>query len=632
MPPQALAARLACTHPAAAARSAGALLRDVTVSGCNASAVALLPDPSTPSGRYPEASPVRLERVTLSANPGAALRMGNGTAAALSACALELNTGAAGALVADAGTLLNLTDTRLTGNRNGSAVAFRGVRLVARGCNFTANVAANGSGLWSEFVPPPPELYATEGTGTVVPRSGEVRILASRFTSNAAAENGGGLYVGNRMEAFIDGSVFEGNAAAEGGGAHAARDGCLRGLTRTAFVRNTASRLGGGLLTRAPLCSGSNMTWAGLTVRGNIAGGDGGGAYVSEAAYRWLVISGGSFEGNVARGAAPAGRSGDGGGLYLGAWSSRVWLQGTRLFNNTASRSGGGLHGVLLSQDAEVDLTLDGVNATANAAGAPGSDVTEGGAVRLLGSFAALVVNASAFDRNTAGQGGAVSFGADRGSLLVEGGTRFDGNEAVVAGGALLAGESTDVVLRRVAFVGNSVARPDAEAGGVAGTAVVRDLSVGGGFCCYRCNSTVMEDVEFTGNHAGTFGGGAALLRPHSAARLSRVAFDGNSAARPPGTVVRRRLQAGTSVSMRGGAAAGAGTACGGGECADPNAGYSLGGWATTVDLSNTTADDALYSGGGGLYLSVHGAASMADCRFSGNRAESGGEGGGGLG
>jgi hypothetical protein len=596
------------------------VLRDLNIQGCSGSAVALAADPSTPSGRYPDDKPVRLERVTLSSNPGAALRMGNGTAAALSYCSFERNTGANGSLVADAGTLLNISNTAFFGNRNGSAVSFRGVRLVARFCNFSGNAAANGSGLWAEFVPPPPELYATEGTGTVVPRAGEVRILGSRFERNAAAENGGALFVGSRMEAFIDSSLFEGNSAAEGGGAHAARDGCLRGITFSRFVGNRAARFGGGLLTRAPLCSGSNMTWSAVTVKNNIADGDGGGVYLSEAAYRWLNISGGSFEGNSARGVNPPGRSGDGGGLYLGAWSSRVWLRGARLVNNSAARSGGGLHAVMLSQDDEVDLTLDAVNATANEAGAPGSDASEGGAARLLGSFAAMAVNASTFERNAAGQGGAISFGADRGSLSVTGGTRFAANAAVVAGGALLAGEGSDVALRNVSFVDNSVARPGPE-----GSAAVRDMAVGGGFCCYRCNSTVVADCLFRGNHAGTYGGGAALLQAHGAAALEHTSFEANTAARAPAAVVRRRLQAAGSYSMHQAHPPTAACAGAGAECGNPNAGYKLGAWATTVDVANTTTDDGRYSGGGGLYLSVLGPVSMEGCRFSENHAESGG-------
>ena len=626
-------------------RSAGAMLRDLTVTGCGAAAVEVLPDPALP--RYPEGRPVALRGVTLEANAGAALSMGNGTAAALDRCRVARNRGAGGAVVARAGALLNLTDSVFASNARGPAVNFTGVRLIARGCNFTDNAAREGAGVWAAFVDPPASLYATEGTGTVVPPSGTVTLERCCFERNNATGAGGGLLVGARVAAFARGCRFEANAAAEGGGAAAARDGCLEELRDTAFVANTAAGLGGGLLTRAPLCTKSNMTWARLTVASNTAGGDGGGAYVSEVAFRWLRVTGGGFSGNTARGAAPRGRSGDGGALYLGTWSSRAWLDGVRFDGNEAARSGGAVHAILLSQDGLVDLTVSNVTAAANAAGAPGAAgaAAEGGALRVLGSLPAVVVAASAFEGNEAGQGGAISFGADRGSLTVVNGTRFVDNAAAVAGGALLAGEGVDLTVANSTFEGNRAGAVDADgvaltssapaaaaaalaADGGYGAAAAGIMAAGGGLCCYRCNTTRLTNVVFKGNHAASFGGGAALLRPAALAAVDVCDFEDNTAARapPPSRRRSRRRLLATAARCGDGDGIDGGGGRGGGTClGDPDAGYQLGNWATTVDVTNTTADDGLYSGGGGLYASLQGPVELRASRFTGNAAESGG-------
>jgi hypothetical protein len=615
------AAVVACgkgTKTAFRVMSAGAVLRDLTVAGCGDAAVHLLPDPSQAAagGRYPNDRPAQLEAVTLIGNAGAALRMDIGTAATVLGSAIERNAARGGAVVAAAGTLLNVTDSRLAMN-NGSAVNFTGVALVLRGVNFTGNAAVDGAGLWSAFVDPPSALYVTKGTGTVVPPTGTLTVEGCRFEGNKAANGGGGAFVGARMAAFINGSLFKGNEAAEGGGVHAARDGCLESIDRTSFVLNRARSLGGGLLTRAPLCSDSNMTWSRLVFANNTAAGDGGGAYVSEAAYRWLRILGSRFAFNSAAGAAPPGRSGDGGGLYLGTWSSRVWLVGTTLAGNAAARSGGGAHAIMLSQDDQVDLTLTNSAAANNTAGASrGDPAGEGGALRVLGSFAALVVGNSSFERNAAGQGGAISFGADRGSVTVLPGTRFERNEAAVAGGALLVGESADASVSGALFSGNVAA--------AAPNASYREAAVGGGLCCYRCNSARVDGCEFRGNHAGMYGGGAALLRPFVGAKVTGSRFEGNTAALPALiTSHRRRNLLAAAPPMTG--------ECSGGECKSENRGYKLGAWATTVDVANTTADDGSYGGGGGLYLSLAGPINMSDTHFISNQAESGGECRGGV-
>jgi len=592
-------------------RSAGAVLRDLVITGCPDSAIHLLQDPSQEdsAGRYPENRPVQFETVTLTGNPGAAIRMDNGTAAALFDSAIDRNTAPGGTIVAGAGTLLNLTDTRLVGN-NGSAVNFTGVTLFANRCNFTGNAASDGAGLWSAFVNPPADLYATEGTGTVVPPTGKVIINGCRFEGNKAKNGGGGIYIGNRMFAFVTSSVFRGNAALEGGGAHAARDGCLEVIDRSQFIANGAGTLGGGLLTRAPLCSRTNMTWSGLVVSDNTANGDGGGVYLSEAAYRWLHIRDSAFSRNRAAGAAPAGRSGDGGALYLGTWSSRVWLNGTVLAGNTAARSGGGVHAIMLSQDNEVDLTVTRSNATGNRAGGAAADASsEGGALRVLGSFAVVEVGGSSFTNNSAGQGGAISFGADRGSISIGAGTNFSDNRALIAGGGVLVGESADAAVTKSTFSDNTASSQQ--------LTNVREAAVGGGFCCYRCNSVRIVGCTFANNHAGMYGGGAAVLQPYSNALITGSHFDDNSAALPVAVTRRRKLAE---------ALAAASVQCGpNGECKSANAGFKLAAWATTVDVSNTTADDGNYGGGGGLYLSLRGAVNMSDTHFTSNQAESGG-------
>ncbi|GBF89398.1 hypothetical protein Rsub_01970 [Raphidocelis subcapitata] len=653
------AVTVACAKGAGTAlriMSAGAVLRSLNLTGCASEAVLLLPDPSQPSGRYPEDRPVKLDRVSLTANPGAGLRMGNGTAAALSGCAVERNGGGQGAVVAAAGALLNLTDSRLDRNSNGPAVNFTGVLLSASGCNFTANSARDGAGVWAEFAPPPPALYATEGTGTVVPAGAVVSVAGCRFEGNEAKEAGGGLFAGARVSALISRCAFVRNKAREGGGAAAARDGCLELISDSRFEANAAAALGGALLSRAPLCRDGRMAWDGAAFVNNSAGGDGGGVYVSEAAFRRIQITNSTFEGNAARGAAAAGRGGNGGGLYLGVWSSSVALSGVRLARNAAARGGGGVYAVVLSSQAdgndadgggEPDLRLSNCTAVGNvASGAAGAGLAaaapgEGGALRVLGSYASVLVEASTFEANAAGAGGAASFGADRGRVAVRGGSRFVSNAAIAAGGALLVGQGTEADLRGCVFEGNAAGALPAAAG-ANGTAELAALlaggggpavfggAAGGGFCCYRCGALRLANCSFVGNFASGFGGGAALLRPGAEAELEGCTFERNSAARPPPAARRRRLLAALSSAAAPAAAAPAG-ACGAGagagapECAGAGPGGPLGGWAAGIDPANTTGDDGRYPGGGGLYVSLSGPVSLSGCRFDGNTAASGG-------
>lgn len=636
---------LTLPHPLPPRRSAGALLKDMTITGCNDTAVRLLPDPSQWSGRYPEAYPVRIENATLTRNPGSAVRMANGTAAALAGVEVSRNGAGGGsegygALFAEAGSLLALRDSVLAAN-NGSAVNFRGVKLSAERCAFTRNAAENGAGVYAVFVPPPAALYATEDTGTVVPPTGELHVTGCRFSHNEAAGGGGGLFVGDRMSAFVVGSVFVENRASEGAGAHAARDGCLELLRGSAFARNAATERGGGILSRAPLCSRSAMLWDRISVANNTAGGDGGGAYVSEAAFRMIHIANSSFAGNCANGTLPpraggAGAGGDGGGLYLGTWSSRVRLSGTGLAGNFAARSGGGVHAIMLSQDDAVDLEVTNCTATLNAAGRVGAagrpldPYAEGGALRVLGSMAAVVLNGSAFESNAAGQGGGVSFGADRGSLAAVGGSSFTRNTAAVAGGGVLAGESSSVVLEGVEFADNTASGPEPFFGwsndladlDAARAAAGGDAAAGGGFYCFRCYSARVVNCTFLGNLAGAYGGGAAIVQPLGGAAIVGADFAGNAAGNATVEAVRRRrLLAGEAGAPQ---AAGPAPECGpGGTCA--NAGFNLGGWATTVDVANPIGDDGKYGGGGGLYVSTLGPVNVSDSHFTGNRAQSGG-------
>ncbi|KAI8472522.1 MAG: hypothetical protein J3K34DRAFT_519707 [Monoraphidium minutum] len=621
--------------------SAGAQLRNLAVTGCNASAVHLLPDPSYPTLRYPESNPVQFHNVSLRANPGAGLRMDNGTAAALFGCAVERNGGGGGgggergAVVALAGSVLSLRGSRLAGN-NGSAVNFRGVKLSADGCEFSGNAAGDGGGIRSVFVPPAPGMYVTNDTGTIVPNGGTLTVSRCAFSGNNATTGGGGLYVGNRMSAYVYASNFTGNAAAEGGGVHAARDGCLQVMRGVRFERNAAAERGGGLISRAPLCPGnSSMAWDRVALVNNSAAGDGGGAYVSEVAFRYLWITNSSFAGNRANGSR--GRSGDGGGMYLGTWSSRVVLNGTALARNHAARSGGGVHGVMLSQAANVDLTLANCSAAGNTAGRRGEAVSEGGAVRVLGSVAKVIINGSAFSRNRAGQGGAISFGADRGTLRVVGESDFSENAAVVGGGAVLAGESAVLELEGAAFWDNVAEAPfygasDALAaggaprpgGGGGGGAA------GGGFMCFRCYAARVVNCTLGGNRAGAFGGGGAIVQPYGGAAVEGSSFADNSAGRGAEELRRRRaLLAAADADADAEAAkdeaeAGKPLECGSdGTCA--NAGFMLGAWATTLDPRNPTGDDGQYAGGGGLYVSTAGPVNVTGTHFTGNKAKSGG-------
>jgi hypothetical protein len=270
----------------------------------------------------------------------------------------------------------------------------------------------------------------------------------------------------------------------------------------------------------------------------------------------------------------------------------------------------------------------------------------DGGALSFVGtSTVIMILNALVAGNSAAQGGGGVSVFADN-SLLLLVRANVTGNSAgAVGGGGVLAvgkkGLNVTVVKSRLA--GNAVAGPDA---------------AGGGLCSHRCTMIELAEMTATGNSAGGFGGGVAVVRTLADALVASCVIKNNTA----GTAPRPAPPVDGDIlpPFKGGEAAAAaavrptrGLRLQQAErFAERLAQHALEGHlhslrrrlaqeepllATVPDLSsqeetgslNITGDDALYRGGGGLYASASGNIMMRGTVISDNQGANGGAFGG---
>jgi hypothetical protein len=488
------------------ARSAGVAFHDLSISGCNSSAIHLLPDPSVPSLHDYARAPLELRSITVSNNKGCALRMDKGTAAALHNVTVIGNgqgSESYGAIQANAGTILKATYSTFADN-NGSAVNFAGVQMTAEHCRFENNLAANGAGLNAAFVAPPVSLYASEAAGTVVPIEGCIRLTNCTLVGNTArVGEGGALRVGSNMVAvLINSTVANNTAIADGGGASVSSGGCIQ-LNGTAVMQNTAVRgVGGGVCSRVPRCPHNNMLWINVTVANNTAY-DGGGAYLSGFTSQGITIVNSSFAGNDARG---QGQAGWGGALWIGAWYSQVMLNTVALTHNAAAVAGGALHVTVVGEGTRLTdgfaggaqfqmLNCSIMNNRAISRNSHSAAPTFGGAINVAGSFASALIGATQLINNSANSGGALTFAIEYGALAVLN-SQFESNRALSGdgGAANLGGTRGHFNFTDVVAVHNRAGR---SGGAVACTARDGELFAVGALQNYGGTSTV-----FRHNHA----------------------------------------------------------------------------------------------------------------------------------
>jgi hypothetical protein len=194
-------------------------------------------------------------------------------------------------------------------------------------------------------------------------------------------------------------------------------------------------------------------------------------------------------------------------------------------------------------------------------------------------------------------QGGALSFTGDSGKLLVSN-SALNNNEALLTGGAISVQGRKSVYVLNSTFTGNRLLWQGA---------------AGGGFYCRSCSSVNITSCMFSGNQAA-FGGGAALMQSIQGSAVYNTSFIGNVASRQAkASSERRHLLASAPVQQSTGDSV-------------SNLGLSIP-VADAVGSINVTGDDAYYSGGGGLYVSVSGTTTLQQSVFLSNSATFGGEG-----
>ncbi len=449
---------------------------------------------------------------------------------------------------ASALTLLNTDFISNTAGRSGGGAY--GTNLVSlTGGRFERN-QASGSGL----------TFSDGGGGLY---AGTLSLSGTQFISNTSLKDGGGVWAG--ATASLTGGRFEGNASSRHGGGLAVRAfASPLTLRDTRFISNTAQNNGGGLwieINGATLNGGlfernttlsnegdgaglwvfHNLTLTGTQFISNTAQNNGGGAFVSSGN---ATLNGGHFERNQARG-TDFFKDG-GGGVYVN--NGDLTGTGTQFVGNISQNHGGGgvVRGVtnltnVLFQDNSVDrsggglftfntLTVASSQFISNTASDIGGGAFTTGEARLTNSL---------FRQNRS-SGGLGQGGGLRALTMTVTSTQFISNFASFVGGGALAfgtanlsdslfqdnisdgsggGLSTSfnpLTLTNTRFINNTAA---IRGGGIAGNSIKINLN-GGLFQNNRANTNsggglstsgqlILTGTQFISNSAMLDGGGA---------------------------------------------------------------------------------------------------------------------------
>ncbi|CAN0042723.1 unnamed protein product [Ectocarpus fasciculatus] len=363
------------------------------------------------------------------------------------------------------------------------------------------------------------------GGGMAVTNNSELSCAeetTTTFVGNSATVAGGALNVDSGSNASFGGNAsFEGNSAVGDpgifesgfGGALAVVGSVLPAGVffggSTAFVRNFAEKVGGGLVA-----SYATVAWGGDTAFVENSAGRSGGAIfvVNGSSVEWTGDT--TFTSNEA--------SADGGAVaspildsVYNLRSSTLLINGSTAFvNNTCGGSGGGLAAF---DGLSVDIDTVNVTFSGNAA------EVAGGAVFVSGAGVGLAFVNVSFVANSAQVGGAASIvgsGNLKGFFDLEwpSPTTFDrcsfvGNQASATGGAIETAAGQDVFVGNV-FVGNMAGTGGALR--MAGTASVEN-------CSFVDN--VSDDGE-----------GAAVSNIGFISRMANIYFSENAFDCPSGT------------------------------------------------------------------------------------------------
>ena len=300
---------------------------------------------------------------------------------------------------------VNLTGGEVKGNSaqtNGGALYLaEKAELTVTGGSVTANMAANGGGVYSD--------------GGVT-----LENAAAVIGGNTASAKGGGVYIGENgsltLSAGSIGARNSGNTAANGSGVYLAGQASLTGGS-ISYNGTAGSGNGGGLY----IAGKTDIALNGTTLSNNTAA-NGGAVYaagVADETETLLTLAKGTVSNNTA--------SGNGGGVYLEANVAFEMTDGT-LDGNTAQYGGG----AYVASDSDMKLT-DGTLSQNSA--------TSGAAVYVEGTgaeaFGVLNMQGGSIVSNSADSFGGAVYLKGHGRLHISGGTVSHNSAKDNNGGAI---------------------------------------------------------------------------------------------------------------------------------------------------------------------------------------------------
>ncbi len=469
-----------------------------------------------------------------------------------------------GGIHLEAGSDLVMTNVQIDNNTagvRGGGLFFDSFQTVTMdGVQIIANEALQGGGIYSEFTDIfigtgvcalAPTLGSVQanliadnaalggvdpftseiipGDGGAIFNRGDLQITDTRFRSNNAAANGGGIYQ-NSAGGVINTqcSVFETNQAIDGSGGGAAILTGLADFTSVLFSSNTAGDQGGAISGRADIDSS--------ILEFNTANNGGGAAALDSG-----IVNDSTFFSNF----APFGNGGavlwnTPGGLQLGnlydsnrsngnggAIAARGVISLDEVFIGNLARNGGGA--ISLLTFFPTGISVSGGTFTDNQVGEGGLSVSgRGGAIE--NTAGTLQVVDSQFFGNSAPESGD---GQSQGGAIYSNGTnvaltdsRFSSSSAGDGGALFIEGAAT---LSGVTLSDNSVSDASAAPFGaaIASTGVLDIV-----------NTTLSGNVFNPG--PGNSGGGAAIALLAGSATVNNVSFvdniDGQTLYGAPGT------------------------------------------------------------------------------------------------
>ncbi|NQV51715.1 MAG: T9SS type A sorting domain-containing protein, partial [Flavobacteriales bacterium] len=491
--------------------------------------------------------------------------------------------------VDDGGALFTLVDSLLVDNcifwsnyasESGGAICFFGNGMYVSIANsvFEGNHSGeNGGGVYLS-----PNSFSTNSNLEVVITD------STRFVDNTSGQNGGGLYftTGGSADSLLiqidHGSIFTGNSAdEEGGGAYIEIINWPSDVVKienVSFIRNSSDEYVGGLYLRADEAFVTNVLFD-----SNAAVWSTGAMFLHSNLSDTVILTNVSFVDNSA-GTSDGALSGYGSVLLndcgfinnnaqssCGAvgWDGRLHVSESEFFENSSNYFGGAVcvegydalfershflknraglsGGGIYDSDGGgcgCNITVRECVFDSNSAGETGGAIematvslidscdfianeagVSGGAVSS-GSDQGLIINRSRFEKNMSnGNGGAL--GLSGGTVLIDSGCVFKGNEAADIGGAIL-DRADSIIINQTTFDSNR-----ANVGGVIGTwddVLVLDIN----------RST------FSNNHADSLGGAFYSIWSESFIRLNASTISGNYASDTGGVAYLKVREPGT--------------------------------------------------------------------------------------